>query len=95
MASAALSIAVENLKPNYRIAKTLAMALMKALRVEGYIPAFAKAGERMLVYDDIKKEYNAALEAILDMEEKLPWLPGEQSSQKWTNRPSSGCTQRK
>ena len=77
MASEALSIAVENLKPSYRIAKTLAMALRRALG-NGFEPgdhtlALAKAGERMIVYDDIRKEYNAALETVLDMEEKLPW----------------------
>ena len=54
MASAALTIAVENIKPNYRIAKTLAMALKRALLIEDDITAFAKAGERMLVYDDIR-----------------------------------------
>ena len=27
----------------------------------------------MIVYDDIRKEYHAALESVFDMEEKLPW----------------------
>ncbi len=77
MASEALSIAVENLRPSYRIAKTLAMALRRALwngfEAGDHTFALAKAGERMIVYDDIRKEYNAALETVLDMEEKLPW----------------------
>ena len=76
-ASEALSIAVENLKPSYRIAKTLAMALRRSFwngfETGDHTYALARAGERMIVYDDIRKEYHAALESVFDMEEKLPW----------------------
>ena len=76
-ASEALAIAVEILKPSYRIAKTLAMALRRSFwpgfASRDITYALARAGERMIVYDDIRKEYHAALESVLDMEEKLPW----------------------
>ena len=76
-ASEALSIAVENLRPSYRIAKTLAMALRRSLwngfEVKEHTYALARAGDRMIVYDDIRKEYNAALETVLNLEENLPW----------------------
>ena len=73
MVSMALSIAVDDIKTNYSTAKTLAMALRRALWAEGYLPAFAKAGERMLVYDDLRKECNAALDEVLEVEDERPW----------------------
>ena len=75
MASMALAIAVDDNKTSLRTAKSLAEALKTALEWAGYIPALIKAGERMLIYDDIRKEYNAALEEVLDLEDKLPWPP--------------------
>ena len=72
-ASEALAIAVEILKPNYRIAETLAKALRRSLwpgfASRDITYALARAGERMIVYDDIRKEYHAALESVLEMEE--------------------------
>ena len=76
-ASEALSIAVELLKPSYRIANSLARALRRALwpgQVTRDITyALARAGERMIIYHDIRKEYHAALESVQDMEDRLPW----------------------
>ena len=76
-ASEALAIAAEILKPSYRIAKTLATALRRSFwpgfAAKDITYALARAGERMILYDDIRKEYHAALEAVLEMEEKLPW----------------------
>ena len=76
-ASEALAIAAEILKPSYRIAKTLATALRRSfwpdLAAKDITYALARAGDRMILYDDIKKEYHAAQESVLEMEEKLPW----------------------
>ena len=76
-ASEALSIAVEILKPSYRIAKTLAMALRRSFwpgfESRDITYALARAGERMIVYDDIRKEYQAALESVLHIQETLSW----------------------
>ena len=83
-ASEALSIAVELLKPSYRIASTLAMALRRALWpglvARDITYALARAGERIKDYHNIRKEYHAALASVLDMEDKLPW-------------PEEGCLQ--
>ena len=76
MASMALAIAVDDNKTSLRTANSLAKALKTALEWAGYRPALMKAGERMMIYDDIRKEYNEALDEVLDLEEKLPW-PGE------------------
>ena len=73
MASMALAIAVDDNRTSLRTASSLAMALKTALEWAGYRPSLIKAGERMLIYDDIKKEYNAALDEVLDLEEQLPW----------------------
>ena len=73
MASMALAIAVDDNRTSLRTASSLAMALKTALEWAGYRPALVKAGERMLIYDDIRKEYNAALDEVLDLEDQLPW----------------------
>ena len=76
-ASEALAIAAEILKPSYRIAKTLAAALRRSiwpdLAAKDITYALARAGDRMILYDDIKKEYHAAQESVLEMEKRLPW----------------------
>ena len=73
MASVALAIAVDGNKTSLRTANSLAVALKTALGQVGYIPALIKAGERMLVYDDINSEYMAAAEAAIDLEDMLPF----------------------
>ena len=76
-ASEALSIAVELLKPSYRIASTLAKALKLALwpeqKARDITYALARAGERIMTYHVIRQEYHAALAAVQDMEDHLPW----------------------
>ena len=77
-AGEALSIAVELLKPSYRVAHTLAKALKLALWPEqkaGDITyALARAGERILIYHYIREEYLAALAAAQEEEENPSWL---------------------
>ena len=79
-AGEALSIAVELLKPSYRIANTLAKALKLALwpeqKAKDITYALARAGERILTYHYIRQEYHTALAAVQDMEENPPWLAG-------------------
>ena len=72
----ALAIAAEILKPSYHIAKTLATALRRSIwpgTSKDLAYALARAGERMILYDDIRKEYHAALETVLEMEDRLRW----------------------
>ena len=79
-AGEALSIAVELLKPSYRIANTLAKALKSALwpeqKAADITYAMARAGERILIYHYIREEYHTALAAVQNMEENPPWLAG-------------------
>ena len=72
-ASVALAIAVDDSKTNMRILKTLATALQTALGLAGYLPALVSAGERMLIYDEINKEYIEAMDAAINLQELLPY----------------------
>ena len=65
-ASAALAIAVDDSKSNLRTLKTLATALQTALGLAGYLPALISAGERMLIYDELHKEWIEAMDAVID-----------------------------
>ena len=65
-ASAALAIALDISRTRLRTLKTLATALPTALGLGGYLPALISAGERMIVYNDITKEYGAAFEAAME-----------------------------
>ncbi len=65
-ASAALAIALDDSKTSLRTLKTLASALQTALGLGGYLPALISAGERMMIYNDINREYVSALDAAME-----------------------------
>ena len=65
-ASAALAIVVDDSKSNLRTLKTLATALQTALGLAGYLLALISAGERMLIYDELHKEWIEAMDAVID-----------------------------
>ena len=89
-AGEALSIAVELLKPSYRVAHTLAKALKLALWPEqkaGDITyALARAGERILIYHYIREEYLTALAAAQEVEENPSWLALCPDTAPWRGR---------
>ncbi len=72
----ALAIAAEILKPSYHTARIFATALRQSIwsgTSKDLAYALARAGDRMILYDDIRKDYQAALKAVLEMEDGLRW----------------------
>ena len=67
VASAALAIALEDSKASLRILTMLAKAVRKAMIEGDYLPALISAGDRMMIYNDINKEYVSAFEAAMDL----------------------------
>ena len=62
----ALAIALGDSKNSQRTLKTLAKSLQTALGLSGYLPAVISAGERMMIYNDINREYVSALDAAVE-----------------------------
>ena len=78
--SEALALAAETLKPSYPNAKTLATALRRSIWAgtsKDLAYALARAGDRIILYDDRRKEYHAALRMVLELEAKLRWSTQE------------------
>ena len=76
----ALALAAETLKPSYLIAKTLATALRRSIWAgtsKDLAYALARAGDRIRLFDDRRKEYHAALRMSLEKEAKLRWSTEE------------------
>ena len=72
----ALAIAAEILKPSYHTARIFATALKQSIwsgTSKDLAYALARAGDRMILYDDIRKDYQAALRAVQEMEDGLRW----------------------
>ena len=72
----ALAIAAEILKPSYHTARIFATALRQSIwsgTSKDLAYALARAGDRMILYDDIRKDYQAALRAVQEMEDGLRW----------------------
>ena len=82
----ALTIAAEILKPSYHIARSLATALRRSIwsgTSKDLAYALARAGDRMILYDDIRKDYHAALKTVFEMEDELrrPTQGGQQEAE--------------
>ena len=76
VAGEAIAIAVELLKPSYHTARILATALKRAIwtrTARDLAPTLARAGERMMLYEDLRRDYQAALNAVLQMEYGYRW----------------------